>query len=183
MKKKNTNWKMENPNKFHILLVEDNKINQMVIKNVLLTYGYRLTIVNNGEEAVQHWKNKSNQFSLILMDLKMPIKDGYQATSEIRSIEKEQSLEEIPIIALTASDSPEEIKMASSIGMNDYLTKPINKQLLEEAIWRVFSTKKINGIENTNLRRNSEELNPLKFYQFQVGSTIQYSFLPPNLYT
>jgi CheY-like chemotaxis protein len=131
-------WKIENPHKIHILLVEDNMVNQMIIKNLLSTYGYQVTIANNGEQAIQQWKHKKNQFSLILMDLRMPIKDGYQATSEIRKIEKEESVEEIPIVALTASESPEEIKMATSIGMNEYLTKPINKQLLEETIWRFF---------------------------------------------
>jgi len=177
--KKSSNWKIENPNKIHILLVEDNKINQMVIKNLLSKYGYKLTIANDGEEGVKMWKNWENHFSFILMDLRMPIKDGYQATAEIRQIEKEQSIEETPIIALTASDSKEEMKMAASIGMNEYLTKPINVQLLEEAIWRVLNIKNTTG-NISNLRRSSTDSNFPKMFQFQVGSKIQYSFLPPE---
>jgi len=74
------------------------------------------------------------------MDLKMPVKDGYKTTLEIRKIEKEKEIPEIPIIALTASTAAEEMKEARSVGMTDYLTKPINKYDLEESIYRSLKT-------------------------------------------
>jgi len=111
----------------------------MVIKKLIVNRGYQYTIANNGDEAIEKWKN--GQFSVILMDLKMPVKDGFQATTAIREIEKNELMNEIPIIALTASTSKEEVTLALSCGMNDYLNKPIRANELDQAIWRALNTK------------------------------------------
>jgi len=105
----------------------------------------------------------------------MPIKDGFQATLEIREIEKRESLEEIPIIALTASTSADEFKQAISVGMNAHLTKPIMRLVLEETLWRILQTKKMIGNNPIPIQRPISQ----KLYPYRNGNQIHYSFLPP----
>ena len=110
----------------HIILAEDNKINQTVILGLLDGTGIKITIANNGEEAVSHTK-KLIDIDLILMDINMPIVDGYSATSQIR---KDSRYNNIPIVALTANSRPEDIQKAKDIGMQEHLEKPINVEKL-----------------------------------------------------
>jgi PAS domain S-box-containing protein len=111
--------------KLHILLVEDNEINQDVISELLRQNGATITIAGNGEEAVV--KIKEQPFDLVLMDVQMPVMDGFKATSEIR---KDKRFADLPIIALTANAQVEEKRQAEQAGMNDYITKPIEPKLL-----------------------------------------------------
>lgn len=116
-----------------ILVVEDNAMNQMVIK--MITKKWQNTSVdfaNNGEEGVQ--KLTQNHYDIILMDLQMPIMDGYEATIAIRNGEAGESKKTIPIIALTA-DVMESTKIrVFDIGMNKYLSKPVDKDALFDAV-------------------------------------------------
>lgn len=116
-----------------ILVVEDNAMNQMVIK--LITKKWLNTVVefaNNGEEGVDQLKN--NPFDIVLMDLQMPVMDGYEATVAIRNGEAGENNKNIPIIAVTA-DVMESTKVrVLEIGMNKYLSKPVNKDTLFENI-------------------------------------------------
>lgn len=105
--------------KFNILIAEDNKINQIVTKNLLIGQNYSCEVVNNGAEAVE--KMKLNNYDLILMDINMPIMNGYDATAAIREFDKE-----IPIIALTAADVEEVMHNFKTIGFNDIITKPFD---------------------------------------------------------
>lgn len=105
---------------FHILIVEDNKINQTVITKFLNKTKINYLIAENGLEAIEMIQN--NQFDLILMDCLMPIMDGYSATLKIR-----ESNSTLPIIALTANAMIEDKNKCISVGMNDFLPKPINK--------------------------------------------------------
>lgn len=117
-----------------ILLAEDNEINQIVAEELLTNVGLIVDIANNGEEAVQ--KAKLNRYDLVLMDLHMPIKDGYEATIEIR---KFRSPTELPIIAKTA-DAMENVKeRCLQIGMNDFLTKPIDPDKLFSVLFKWLS--------------------------------------------
>lgn len=102
----------------NILLVEDNKVNQLVAEKFLNKWGVEVTIAENGQEAVDLVKVAS--FSLILMDLQMPIMDGYEATQVIRGMGID-----IPILALTASVRIGQKKRALKVGMNDFLVKPL----------------------------------------------------------
>ncbi len=102
-----------------ILLVEDNPINQVVAKALLSRMELSVTVVSDGEQAVEMMK--SSDFDLILMDIQMPILDGYQATQQIRQFNTD-----IPIIALTAAAMVEDKQKAIASGMNDHLSKPIN---------------------------------------------------------
>lgn len=116
-----------------ILVVEDNAMNQMVIK--MITKKWLNTIVsfaNNGEEGVNQLKN--NAFDIVLMDLQMPIMDGYEATIAIRKGEAGEKNKNIPIIAVTADVMESTKERVFEIGMNKYLSKPVNKDVLFENI-------------------------------------------------
>jgi len=107
-----------------ILLVEDNKTNQLVILGLLDELEFDIDIANNGLEAVNMHK-QDNNYKLILMDLQMPVMDGYEATKIIRDTDKN-----IPIIALTANVMKEDIEKTLSHGMNEHLHKPIDADKL-----------------------------------------------------
>ncbi|MEA3353999.1 MAG: response regulator [Campylobacterota bacterium] len=119
-----------------ILLVEDNETNQEIIIGLLEHSGIKIDIVNNGKEAVDIYNKNSEIYELILMDLQMPIMDGYEATKLIREENKD-----IPIIALTANAMKEDVEKTKSIGMNDHLNKPIEVEKLYEALLKYLSKK------------------------------------------
>ncbi|MFV8465130.1 7TM diverse intracellular signaling domain-containing protein [Flavobacterium sp. LB1P62] len=116
-----------------ILVVEDNPINQMVIKMITKKW-LNTTVVyaNNGQEALEAFK--TNQFDIVLMDLQMPVMDGYEATIAIRNGEAGAHNSNIPIIAVTADVMETTKERVKEIGMNDYLSKPIKKETLYEAV-------------------------------------------------
>ena len=122
----------------NILLVEDNKINQEVILELLVQSGIVIDIANNGQEAVEKYSKNKNRYELILMDLQMPIMDGYEATKQIKQINQN-----IPIVALTANAMKEDIQKTKLAGMNDHLNKPIEVEKLY-AILLKYITKKVN---------------------------------------
>ena len=105
-----------------VLVVDDNIMNRMVANVILKEYDVLVTEANDGEEAVNYLKN--NPCDLVLMDLQMPVLNGYQASKIIRLKLKL----DVPIIALTASDSEEEKGKCYEVGMNDYLSKPFDKE-------------------------------------------------------
>ncbi len=116
----------------HILLVEDDKINQRVANKMLEKLGYQVSIAGNGQEALNMLANKENSFSLILMDVNMPVMDGYTATQEIRKRER-KTKKHIPIIALTALAFKEDQERCAKAGMDGYVTKPMRaKELVDE---------------------------------------------------
>ncbi|MGL6314380.1 response regulator [Vibrio sp. WXL103] len=114
--------------KERVMLVEDNKVNQMVTSLFLEKAGYQYEIANNGQEAINTYL--SGNFDIILMDCMMPIKDGYEATKEIRAYEQQEGLNRTPIIALTASVIDDDIQKCYDSGMDAYVPKPIKKEKL-----------------------------------------------------
>ncbi len=122
-----------------ILLVEDNQINQEIIIGLLEDSGINIEIANNGKEAVEKFETNHKKYELILMDLQMPIMDGYEATKIIREIDKD-----IPIIALTANAMREDIEKTKSLNMNEHLSKPIDIEKLNETLLK-YITKKVNN--------------------------------------
>lgn len=106
-----------------ILVVEDNLTNQLILLGLLEDIGIDIDMTNNGKEAVDAFT--SNKYDLILMDLQMPVMDGYEATEIIREIDKE-----IPIIALSANVMKEDIEKTKKYGMNEHLYKPIDVEKL-----------------------------------------------------
>jgi two-component system sensor histidine kinase/response regulator len=119
----------------NILLVEDNPDNRFLIKAFLKKFPFKIDDVENGKEAVEKFKN--NKYDLVLMDMQMPVMDGYSATRIIREWEKENGKEETPILALTAYAMKEDKEKTIKAGCSDYLTKPIKKENLLEAIRRL----------------------------------------------
>jgi len=112
--------------RYHILLVEDNQVNQAVSLKMLSISGYTATAVNNGKEAIKAVKD--GNFDAVLMDIQMPEVDGFTATSEIRKLDLPQK--DIPIIALTAHALMGDKDKCLNAGMNDYISKPIKGQEL-----------------------------------------------------
>jgi signal transduction histidine kinase/ActR/RegA family two-component response regulator len=115
-----------------ILVVEDNRINQTVLSHQLRNLGYAVEVAENGAEAVE--KVKTSRYDLIFMDVQMPVMDGLQATQEIRSLG--ENLGSTPIVAVTANAFQSEREKCFAFGMDGYLTKPVDKNLLKEALQR-----------------------------------------------
>jgi len=118
-----------------ILLAEDNPVNQKVARMVLEKLGLEVQVVNNGREAVEAWKQ--GKFDLILMDGQMPDLDGYAATREIRDLEHGTD-RHIPIVALTAHAMKGDDTKCFEAGMDDYLTKPLNREQLLACLEKHF---------------------------------------------
>ncbi|MBZ5728874.1 MAG: response regulator [Acidobacteriia bacterium] len=106
-----------------VLLVEDNRVNQMVACKILDRLGCSVKIAGDGGEGVEEWQRGS--YDLILMDVQMPGMDGLEATRAIRRLERERSAGRIPIIAMTAHARPEDREQCLAAGMNSYITKPV----------------------------------------------------------
>lgn len=117
-----------------VLLVEDNRINQMVALNALKNIGLEADVANNGLEAIEMLLNKSsdNRYSLVIMDCQMPEMDGYEATVRIRKGESGAANQSIPIIAMTANAMHGDKQKCLDAGMNDYLSKPIEPNVVTE---------------------------------------------------
>lgn len=116
-----------------VLVVEDNHVNGMVIKALLSKLGIRMTLVTDGQQAVDAI-TQGDQPDLILMDINMPVMDGYTATKRIRQLEMEQTRSRLPIIALTADAFEEDRQHCIAVGMDDFLTKPIALDALKIAL-------------------------------------------------
>jgi CheY-like chemotaxis protein len=120
-----------------ILVVEDNKINQMLVVNMLKKRDARITTANDGLEALDAIANAD--FDLILMDIQMPRMDGYRAVAEIRRLKNPQKAA-VPIIALTASAYINEKEKAQLFGMTDHIGKPFSPDELLEKVVRILMT-------------------------------------------
>jgi two-component system, sensor histidine kinase and response regulator len=123
-------------NKARILLAEDNPVNEMVATHTLRRLGYEVHAVQNGREAVNAWQ--TDDFDLILMDCQMPILDGYEATREIRSVERGEK--RIPIVALTAHAMKDDDLKCKAAGMDCHLTKPLDRERLRSCLDHYLQT-------------------------------------------
>jgi CheY-like chemotaxis protein len=119
-----------------ILVVEDNKYDQMIIMGFLKRLNHSAIIANNGKEAIE--KFKKNNFNCILMDIRMPEMDGKKATQIIREIEKSDK-KQIPIIAVTAVAPYENDNEYMEAGMNAYILKPISPDLLKDILQKIIN--------------------------------------------
>ena len=118
--------------KLKILLAEDGLANQVVARGLLNAAGHEVVIAADGRETIERWA--AEPFDLILMDMHMPELDGIEATREIRRIEQQQGRQPIPIIAVTAAAMSEDTRMCLEAGMNAFLAKPLQAQVLYQAI-------------------------------------------------
>ena len=125
-----------------VLVVEDHPINQQVVQSQLEHMGLQVILANNGAEGVEKARNEA--FDLVLMDIQMPVMDGYQATREIRQFNKD-----LPIIALTAAALVEDRNKALAAGMNDHLGKPFSGPQLFEHLKPWLKTQAVQIDHNT----------------------------------
>jgi signal transduction histidine kinase/DNA-binding response OmpR family regulator len=130
-----------------VLVAEDNKVNQLLITSLLQHYRIHLTIVENGEAALEAVQNDT--FDLILMDIQMPVMDGYTATQALREKWNIQT----PIVAMTAFVLPGEDEKCRAYGMNDYLAKPIDTILLEQLLKKYLGSNL-----KTTIKPNTEQI-------------------------
>ncbi len=135
-----------------ILVVEDNEINQQVAKETLETEGFAIDLADNGRAAID--MIKETKYDMVLMDLQMPVLDGYQATKEIR----EEIDKELPIVALSADAMKGTADNVYKVGMNDYVTKPIEFKVLLTVLVKWIKLP-INGQAVKREKVESETLN------------------------
>ena len=114
--------------KVKILVVEDMPLNQLLMKTLLDDFGFKSDIADNGKIAIEKLQNES--YDIILMDLQMPVMNGFEATEYIRNTIKSK----IPIIALTADVTTVDLAKCKAVGMNDYIAKPVDERLLYSKI-------------------------------------------------
>ena len=121
----------------HILLAEDNELNMEITEFVLQNEGADLTKAWDGQEAVELFRNSEpGEFDVILMDIMMPVMDGYEAAKMIRSLDREDA-KEIPIIAMTANAFTEDRIRAKEAGMDEHVAKPVDVELLIKVIHKL----------------------------------------------
>lgn len=138
-----TSIESERPAVANILLAEDNEFNQVLLTALLKKWGMETTIVSNGLQAIDEVCR--NHYNLILMDVQMPEMDGYKATQNIRQM-KDPKKANIPIIAMTASALKGETDRCMAAGMNDFVAKPFDKQLLRKKIMSYLTNSDVDNM-------------------------------------
>jgi len=138
----------------HIILAEDNLINQEIVIGLLEQTKINIDIASNGLEAVKLYEKNKTKYDLILMDIQMPIMDGFEATKKIRELDKE-----IPIIALTANAMASDIEATKKATMQEHLNKPIDIEKLHKTLGKYIAHK----VNSEELIVNSEKIDIPKF--------------------
>ncbi|MBN2668037.1 MAG: response regulator [Bacteroidales bacterium] len=168
-------------NKIKLLVAEDNKINQVLVKTVLTNHHFNVEIVENGALVLDALDRES--YDLLLLDLHMPVMDGYEATKQIRHSDK--SYQNIPIIALTAAAIKGEQEKCMEYGMNEYITKPFKAEVLIKTIQTLLPHKynKVVEIEavveetNVEIQTDREEFTILVVEDNKVNQILARSVL------
>jgi len=119
----------------HVLLVEDNPVNQIVAKKMLEKAGLSHELANNGAEALEKLK-QSHEYNLVLMDCQMPVMDGYEATQKLREYEQQNSLPRLTVVAMTANAMEGDKEQCLAAGMDDYIAKPVKQDSLKQTLGR-----------------------------------------------
>ena len=138
---------MEQLSSVSILLVEDNKVNQLVASELLTSEGATVDIADNGSVGVNMLGAAPDKYDVILMDIQMPIMDGYEATIRIRGL---LGSDKLPIIAVTAHAMDEDRKRCKDVGMNGHISKPLDANVLINSIVSLLPPRK-------RLKSSSEE--------------------------
>ncbi len=124
----------------HILVAEDNLVNQKVVQGMLKSLGYSSDVVGNGADAIEALSKGG--YDLVLMDCQMPVMDGYLATEKIRALESAGELAVVPVVALTANAMESDRQRCMDSGMDDFLAKPIRLDDLGNTIEQWLANKK-----------------------------------------
>ncbi|NOU36773.1 MAG: response regulator [Kiritimatiellaceae bacterium] len=125
------------PQVFHgrVLLAEDNQVNQLVARKILSSLGLEVTVVENGQLAID--KLKAEPFDVVMLDCQMPVMDGYTAAREIRKLSG--SAAAVPIVAMTAHAMTGDREKCIDAGMNEYVSKPVKKEAIAEVLARILA--------------------------------------------
>lgn len=141
----------------HILVVEDNTLNQQIARELLTQAGALVSIASDGKEGVEAVTESANSFDVVLMDMQMPDIDGLEATRQIRADERQAKL---PIIALTANASSADKQRCLAVGMNGYITKPFNvEQVISIILEQVRGESMAHSNDSDQFRQNSGKSN------------------------
>jgi len=138
-----------NENPWNVLLVEDNAVNQKLAKKILERAGHSVTIAKNGQEAIAALEStphfgeptKAPRFDIVLMDIQMPIMGGVEATQIIRAKESQLCIPQIPILALTANALTGDREQYLAAGMNEYMSKPLDRRKLIEMMRKIIQQR------------------------------------------
>ena len=127
------------------LLAEDNEINREIATAILEDKGFVVDSATDGAEAVEKFReSEAGTYDVILMDIRMPMMDGFAATEAIRALENREDAKTIPIVAMTANAFEEDVQRARTVGMDEYLTKPVEPDTVYKVLWKILR-KKSNG--------------------------------------
>lgn len=153
----------------NLLLVEDNPTNQIVIEGLLEESGINIDIANNGQEGVDMFKSNRDKYQVILMDLQMPVLDGFGATKLIRELDTE-----IPIFALTANVMKEDIEKTKDAGMNEHLHKPIDIEVLHKTLLKYMKSKIVEKEKDSvsEVKKDSSILPPFEYIDIKKGLSL-----------
>lgn len=124
----------------NVLLVEDNKMNQLIASRIIQKKGAKVDLCNNGQQAVDAIRNRINEYDVIFMDIQMPIMDGYEATKIIRSMDNEYA-KNIEIYAMTANSFNKDVQKSKDYGMNGHISKPIDTKNLFSILNKIKQKK------------------------------------------
>jgi CheY-like chemotaxis protein len=113
-----------------ILLAEDNLVNQKLAEKLMTKAGYSVDIANNGQEAVDKYVTSSDKYDIVFMDIQMPILNGFEATRMLR----DKGFDKLPIVAMTANAMKGDRENCLAMGMNDYIAKPIKREIVFEML-------------------------------------------------
>ena len=161
-----------------ILVADDNPINQMVVKGMLEIFGLCVDVVEDGSQAIEALKNK--HYDLVLMDCHMPVLDGYAASTKIRQLATGTTKNTVPIIAVTASAMQGDKEKCLTAGMDDYLSKPIELEVLQQKLQQWLPKQKEhstinsktnkpdkNTMHNTADTSTQEDFNQIALFDYQ----------------
>jgi two-component system, sensor histidine kinase len=127
----------------HVLVVEDNAVNALVTQTHLNNHGLQVTLASDGQQALDLLKLMGSEFDLVLMDCQMPVMDGLEATRRLRVHEHEHHWPHVPVIALTANVSTEDIRRCRAVGMNSHLAKPFELEDLDQVLKTYLQTEAV----------------------------------------
>ena len=136
-----------------VLVVEDIPLNQLLMKTLLDDFGFERDIAENGEIAVEKLKNE--EYDIILMDLQMPVMNGFAATEYIRNV----MLSKIPIIALTADVTTVDLAKCKAVGINDYISKPVDEKVLYSKILNLLQIPPLHNAATSSTNESGQESN------------------------
>ena len=154
-----------------ILVVDDNPVNRRLLVGTLQAQGYHVRSAEDGSQALELLRSgRSEAFDIVLLDVLMPVMDGYQTLAEIK---RDVDLAHLPVIMISALDEIDSVIRCVEMGATDYLPKPYNPALLRARIGTSLERKRLRDKEKLYLRGLEREL--------EIGREIQSSFLPPAL--